>query len=763
MDFLLKYRRLWLLGLLGMSVLFGVFLFRITINFSFESFYVQGDPEFQYYDEHRRLFGEAQNYMLCVALKSPGDDIFDRAFLEEADSLFQALAALPRIDSAVLGTRLAEIRRTPLGSTRRPYLQFEDEAALAASRARLQADTSLIGSIVSQDFTYVYAYFFIEPEIFDTPERDALNRELEARLQASGQAYVITGIPYIRTQYIKKIGNELLLFLSLSAVLIISILYATYRNVWGVVIPVMAVIVALVWILGLMGMTGASINLLSNLLIPIIFVVGISDVVHLITKYLSEVQQGVPRGKALKTTLYEIGFAIFLTSLTTAIGFGSLVVSRLPPIRSFGLYAAIGVMFTYLIAVVVIPAALLALPKEGFMSRAAFGNLRFWKGFLLTLYRLTTHRQKEILIASGLVLLACVYLIFQIPTNTYLIEDLSESDPVRQDMSFFEQKSYGIRPFDMGIHAKGGHRITDREVLEELDKFQAFIREQERFGPFISIVNVVKEAYYVDRFNRERYRRIPERQEKIDELVELVRVRGGEGMLESLLAEDGQRARLSSRVPDIGTDAFAEIYARIDSFYQQEMDTTLFDYRFTGHAFLTEHNLTYLRNSLMLGLLIAFLVIGLIMGLLFRSWRMLLVSMVPNVIPLVLTGGVMGLFGITLSASTAIVFVVAFGIAVDDTIHFLTRFRLEISKGNHLDVAIRNTILGTGKAMLLTSLVLLGGFVVLTASNFGGTFSTGLFTALTIVFALLSDLLLLPILLRFIAPAFVKHQQRVAA
>ncbi|MEM9986829.1 MAG: efflux RND transporter permease subunit, partial [Bacteroidota bacterium] len=208
--------------------------------------------------------------------------------------------------------------------------------------------------------------------------------------------------------------------------------------------------------------------------------------------------------------------------------------------------------------------------------------------------------------------------------------------------------------------------------------------------------------------------------------------------------------RISSRLPDIGTNAFEEIYAGLDKFFQAQCDTTLFTYRATGHAYLTESNLVYVRQSLLGGLGIAFVVVGLIMGLLFQSWRMLLISMAPNVIRLLLTGGVMGAFGITLTASTSLVFVIAFGVAVDDTIHFLTRYRLERKRGADQDEAIRRTLLGTGKAMIITSLVLMAGFVMLLASDFGGTFNTGLFTGLTIIFALFADLLLLPVLIRWI-------------
>ncbi|TAE48348.1 MAG: hypothetical protein EAZ89_15420, partial [Bacteroidetes bacterium] len=223
---------------------------------------------------------------------------------------------------------------------------------------------------------------------------------------------------------------------------------------------------------------------------------------------------------------------------------------------------------------------------------------------------------------------------------------------------------------------------------------------------------------------------------------------GAGSVIRRVISEDQRQGRLNARVPDLGANAFAELYRNMAAFVQRECDTQAFTYRFTGHAFLTERNLVYVRENLLSGLAIDLLVIGGIMGLLFRSWRMLIISMIPNMIPLLLTAGVMGLFDIRLTASTALVFTVSFGIAVDDTIHFLNRYRLELGKGLANTAAIRVTMLETGKATVITSLILMCGFAVLIASDFGGTFNTGLFTALTIVFALLGDLFLLPALLK---------------
>ncbi|MEZ4828030.1 MAG: MMPL family transporter [Bacteroidia bacterium] len=237
---------------------------------------------------------------------------------------------------------------------------------------------------------------------------------------------------------------------------------------------------------------------------------------------------------------------------------------------------------------------------------------------------------------------------------------------------------------------------------------------------------MVQQANYFYHNSSARYNRVPDTQEETDDLLAFTLSTEGE-LFDRVVSADTLSARISARGPDLGSDVFYALYSDLDSFVNTTCDTTIFSYRLTGHAYLTEHNLEHLRTSLMGGLGIAFVVIGVIMGLLFRSWKMLIISMIPNIVPLILTGGVMGLFGIHLTTSTALVFVIAFGIAVDDTIHFLTRYKLEISLGRPVDVAVRNTILGTGKAMILTSIVLLGGFMILLTSNFGGTFNTGAF------------------------------------
>ena len=479
------------------------------------------------------------------------------------------------------------------------------------------------------------------------------------------------------------------------------------------------------------------------------FVVSMSSVIHLMTKYLALSQQGLGRKEALAETLEQIGLATFLTNFTTAIGFGALMVSRLMPIKMFGFYAAAGVFFTFIMAIGVLTYGLLSKPVSSFSKSSAFADSPRWDVLLGKIDHFIFTYPRQIAAFSLFLLAASIFFTSRIPLNNFLLQDMHEKDPVAVSMRFFEEEFYGLRPFELALEAKDNVCIDDRLMLEEIIKIEDYLRGQGSFSPFLSPATLVRNVNYLYHYSRPGYFVIPESQDEIDELVNFISLNQGDELIKRVMNEDRSWGRISSRLPDIGSEAFDIMAEDIHAFIAEECNTELFDYKITGQAALTDRNLAYLRDSLLKGLLIAFILIAIIMGALFRSAKMLLVSLIPNVIPLLLTGGIMGLFGITLSTSTAIVFVIAFGIAVDDTIHFLARFRLERSKGHDIDTAIHHTVKGTGKAIILASFVLLCGFSLLMASNFGGTFNTGFFTAMTIIFALLADLFLLPILLRW--------------
>lgn len=735
--------------MLALTAFFGWGISLIQTEFSFDKFRTGRGGESGFYEAYKDSFPHEDN-AIQVALKGPNNSIWDLEFLQQVDTLFKSFRNIPYVDSVLSPTELESLRWTGMGVSRRPLITFEKEKDLLRSQKYLSRDSLFYSNFFSADRDYIAGIVLIDPKVLDKDERDIISKGIDARMEGIEHEFVISGVPYIRTQYIRVIRGELASFVILSVSLTLVVMLILYRSFWGVALPILVVGIGMVWNIGFMAVTGKPLDMLANLIPSIMFVVGIADTIHLVTRYQQDLKAGLTGIPAMASTLKEIGASIFLTSLTTAIGFASLVVSPLAPIQKFGLYAAAGVMFAYIISIILVPTALLNIKDHKVRDSKGFGNRAVWDRLLQRLYEWVLKKPWQIVGGTVLVLLISVYGIFQISFNTYLLDDISHSDPLYTSMRFFEEEFYGARPFEMAIQPKGDVELTDVALLKDLEQIQDWLRERERISPFLSVVTFLKGINRLTHSGNDKYYRIPDTQDEVDELMGYAYLSGtSERFLKAIISEGETMGRMSARMSDIGSYKFADLRTELDSFVVAEADTNLFSYHLTGSSIIVEENVGVLRDGLFTGLAMAFLLVAILMGLLFRNWKMLIIGVLPNMIPLIITGGLMGFLGITLRASTSIVFLIAFGVAVDDTIHFLGRLRIEMRDGKGMEEALKNTTLGTGKALILTTMILLAGFSMLLTSGFGGTFSVGLFTGLTLLVALFSDLLLLPVLIRW--------------
>ena len=748
MDFLIRYRKIGVLGMVVLSLFFAWHAKDIRIDFSFDSFNPHTEPEYQFYAKYKQYFPHADNTIL-VAFNNGREGIWKADFLGRVDSIFEDFKTIPYLDTVLAPTRLVQYRRAGMGIEGRPLLEWDSDSAIVKSQARLRADSALYFNFFSEDRSHIAGLLTVDTSILDLPFRDTFSVHLRKRLERSGLDYVASGVPYIRTQYVERIKGELIWFLAIAVCLALVVMFWLYRNWWGIFLPQITVLITLVWTIGFMAWTGGGLDLMSELLPSILFVVGISDTVHLSTSYQQNLKAGLGKLAAMKATLGEVGVAAFLTCITTAIGFGSMVLSPMPPLQNFGLYAAAAVIFAYLITIVLLPSVLLGLPEKAVAESRGSSNHPIWERTLVRIYNFVRRRTVPISIGFLLMLVAAGIGISQISTNTYLLDDVSKKDPAQLSMRFFEENFYGNRSFEMGLMAMPGHEVTDLEVLQDMDKIEEHLRGQERMSPFLSLSSYLKNANQLMRGGNPRFYKLPATQDKVEELIGFGYASGAEDLLNMLMSPDRKVARLSARMGDIGTDRFDTLRTGLRNFIQTEGHADHYRYHLTGNAILAERNVHTLRDGLLEDIFVSFALISVVMGLLFKNVKMLIVAIIPNLIPLVVTAGVMGFAGITLRASTSIVFLVAFGIAVDDTIHFLSRFRMELREGYDREQALRISLAGTGKAMVITAIILLTGFLVLLTSDFGATFVIGLFTAMTLAVAILSDMLLLPILIRW--------------
>ncbi|MBK9176888.1 MAG: MMPL family transporter [Flavobacteriales bacterium] len=740
---LLTRRNAWLLllTLAVASIGFAVALRDVRVDYDFEKFFPSDDPELDRYLAFRERFGFDNDFLLIGIEREAG--VFDRALLTRVDTLAARLERLPLVMKVVSPTRLREPVVTPLGLFETPYLRFDQDSLLPIDSARIWNDRRVRDFFFSKDGTAMLVALNAEPAL-SKEKCDALLADVRSTLDDAGlpDAHMVGRIVG-QDHYIKTMVRETLLFLGSSIALLAIFLWVGFRSARGVWVPIAVVGLAILWQVGFMTALGKPLGILTMLLPTILFVVGMSDVVHILECYLEEIRNGVQRIRAIAITYQEVGLPTFLTAVTSGIGFATLGTASIQPLQEFGLYTAMGVLVAFCLAFVMLPAILILTdPKKFFprgMQRSPLDSR------LPPLFAWTMKHRRRILFAFALLGLVGMYGASRIRVNNYLLEDLPDSDPMKQGFVWFEQHFGGVRPFEMEIEAADGRSVWDLDVLREVEKVHNYVDTAYGVSGIASPVTVMHALNKAFNGGDRSYQRLP------DDSVECARMARraklvGRQLLGSIVTEDGRRARLSGRMVDEGGFIHQGRNQRLDAFIATEVDTGLVRFHQTGMAFLIDRNNATLSWQLLRGMGLAVLLTALIMLWFFRDWRMVLVALLPNLLPLVLIAGVMGFLGIDLKVSTAIIFSIAFGIAEDDTIHMLAALRQNLRQGRSPAFALRRTYKRTGKAVAVTNIMLLAGFVGLIFSDFASIHYMGVLITCTLAFAFVAELLLLPAL-----------------
>ncbi len=727
-----------------LTVVFAGALRNVRLDHDFEKFFPTDDPELDHYLAFRDRFGYDNDFLLIGATRLPS--VFDRGFLVRCDSMAAALGALPDVISVTTPTRLDDPRITPLGVFRVPWLRLDADSTLQADSARIWEDPRIRSTFFAKDGEALLIILQAEPGL--SKERsDALMLAIEDVVAQSGIDNIrMGGRIHGQYWYIQKMQRELVLFFSISVLLLTLFLYVGFRTAWGVLVPISVVGLSVLWQVGMLTLLGKPISILTMLLPTILFVVGMSDVVHILERYIEALRKGHSKVRALAITYYEVGLATFLTSITTSIGFATLLTSGIPPIREFGIYTAIGVMLAFGLAFTMLPAVLILVNTPVQAGRSE--QEASWYPLLHRLFRWILRNRRRIPWAFAIVSLVCAGLITNLKVNNYLLEDWPEDDPQKQDYYWFEEHFGGVRGFELEVRlAEGATSIWDIDALREMDVVQDHIEQAYGVEAILSPVALVKALNKAFNGGAVEFYRLPDTEEETARLVKNAKLLGGEEILRSLVTAEGEHARMTGRMRDEGGYVHKQRNAELQGFIDGHARLLRFDQ--TGMAYLIDRNNEKLSGQLIIGLVIAFLLIGAIMGWVFRDLRMTVISLVPNVIPLLFIAGYMGLVGIDIKVSTAIIFTIAFGIAVDDTIHILGKLRIELRKGTSLPFAMKRAFLSAGKAVLVTSIMLCSGFVSLVFSDFASVHYMGLLVGLTLLMAVVTDLLLLPLLVLF--------------
>lgn len=593
---------------------------------------------------------------------------------------------------------------------------------------------------------------YLKKDIVNTPIRkdfivDHLIPKIEAFQNKTNVDVRISGMPYIRTLNSQIIVDEIGWFVAAALLVTSLIFFFFFRSFRATFISLIVVCIGVMWTLGIIGSLNYEITVLTALIPPLIIVIGIPNCIFLINKYQHEVKLHGNKVKSLQRVITKIGNATLMTNVTTASGFATFILTESKLLKEFGVVASLSILAIFILCLLIIPIiyTFLPYPKDRHLEHL---NKRWIGGFVHWMERMVKHKRIAIYATSVVLLIVSMIGIYQIKISGSLIEDMPKSTEFFKDIRFFEEEFNGIMPLEIMIDTKRKKGVMKLSTLKRMEELEALIDETPELSKPISVVGLVKyskQAYYN---GNTKFYQLPTSQENSFILAYAKNSSSNVDLLKNFVDSTGQYARITTFMKDVGTDKMERIQENLQQKIDKVFPKDRYNVTMTGKALVFQKGTTYLVKNLAISLSLAIFLISLFMAYMFRSTRMIIVSLIPNLLPLLVTAGLMGYLGVPIKPSTILVFSIAFGISVDDTIHFLAKYRQELQAHNwKIKTSVYGALRETGVSMFYTSIVLFFGFSVFTISSFGGTVALGALVSATLLFAMLSNLLLLPSLL----------------
>ncbi len=753
-DKVLQYRKIILVLLLIVTPLLALYSLPPLDN-SFDIWLEPTDPTFQAYLAYRELF-ESEEFLI-LAFRS--EDIFTTDSLSLIHRLGQGLLGIEGIERVMSLTNMEDIRTSPSSGTVEinPLVGEEipsDPLVLAEIRDRALGNPLCVGNLISEDGKTAAVYGVVN-------DRDVtLRRKIQVDVHAlvndeesrTGKKIYISGNPYLDAEFERMSQEDNVKFTVITMLMVMTVLYILYRSAAGVLMPLLVVSVATTWAMGIYGLMGNKMNLLTIMMPAVILAISVADAVHLMCQYNDEHLEGVASNReALRRTLNKVGYPCLFTSLTTAIGFGSFVISKIGPVRLQGIYTALGIMLAFTMTVTMLPAILSFLRPPRLEHREGPRGDLVSHGLQMAL-RVVNRHPRVVFWVGVLVLLVSLAGMSMLKRESNAIEFFKKSSEVRTSLDFIEKNLTGI--FSVEILLKGPpDSMKDPEVLHQVEKLREIIGARPVVTKTFHLNDLIKEMNRAMHEGDNRFYAVPSSSGEVAQYLLLYEISGGEE-LDTLVNIDYSQARISARSEVMTAEKGKELISILDEVLEELFDGPV-EASTTGIIPIWVQTDVYLLQSMIQSFCIAAFGIFLMMCILLRSVPMGLLSMIPNLLPIIVTMGAMGWTGIRLDTATIMITSVAIGIAVDDTIHFLARFQMELKACGDYDEAIRRTMMSVGRAIVFTSIILFWGFISLTLGHFKPTIYFGFLTGMTMMVALVGDVFLLPVLLKIFRPVKV--------
>lgn len=741
-----KHNHIIIYVILFITLLCFIPLSHLKFDFALNQMFPIHDPDVTYYNDFQKKFHtDIDEEVLFIGLKN-SNGIFQIEFLRKVDTLTQYISKLNYIAKVYSLTNSSFISLHNGTYSAAPLIHINQPDQYVADSIQLFNSEEYRQLLISKKGTSIAIAAFNQPSLTHIQKRQLLfqiQKKLDA-LQFS-ESHLAAKIR-IETTYIEEIKKNIKIYLFVSILIVVLALYFIFKSWNAIIISLIIIFISNIWSLAIISICGYSVDVLTSLLPPVLSIICMSNIIHLSSKYSTILSLGTSKEEALTRTFRELKRPTFFAALTTAVGFFTLSITDILPIRTFGIFMGIGVLLSFVVSYFFLQSYYNITAEPAPIQHNKHNKQ--WSSILNWSYIQVIKHKIKILAFTCLLIVASLFYTIKIQINGSLLEEIPARNALLSDYKFIEDEFYGTRNFEMElVLLNTNDSLVNLERLREIEVIQGILKDSLNIACIISPLSLYKGTNKVFHDGDQAYFSLPSSQDQINDYTVKINQTQYRDEWLRYFSEDLKSLRISGKLPDLTIKESEGLSHRFEQYFNKLHFKNNYTYKFTGSSIIFDKIAYSLTNNLLNGLIIAFILIGLIGYYIMKSYRMVVISLIPNFLALLIMAGIMGFLGIHLKADTAVIFSISFGIAVDNTIHFLNRFKLELKLDHTISNALRRTFLEVGRPMMVTTLILLLGFLSLLTSSFGGTFYIGLLISISLFFALILNLTILPILI----------------
>ncbi len=746
--------RFWLLIALGvLTVIFAVLASQVKMTYDFAKVVPKDDEDFIEYLKFKETFGEDGN-ILAVGIQS--DKLFEKDYFNDFYALCNSIektegvdkvVSIPKMYNLVKNDSIHTLELKPLLNR---YLDSQEE--VDSFKNLVMSLPFYKGLLYNEQSNVALIAITLNKQKLDSKDRIPLVSELERLCNEFGTEHQTevhySGLPYVRTVYASKVAGEIKIFTYLSIFITALFIFIFFKFFSAVLFSIIVVVISVICTLGSIHLFGYRITLLTGILPPLMVIIGIQNCIYLLNVYHQEFRAHGNKMLAIMRLITKNGLPLFLTNITTAVGFCVFSFSGSAILDQFSVISGINIMLVYIISLIFIPIVYSYLPPPKPQHTKHLDSHRLMRVMEWCNYLVYNHR-KSIYIVTILVCIVSAWGASKVHTLGYVVDDLPVKDKVYTDLKFFESHLKGVLPYEISINTRKKNGVKDLVTLQKINRLQKELNNFPEFSKAVSIVDFLKFANQGYNNGDPRFYIIPGALE-IPELMSYMPKNAGSNgsLVKSMVDSNYQIARISVQMADVGSVEMKNLNNKVQVLVDDIFPKDQYKVKLTGTSVIFLKGNDYLVSNLLQSMVSALVIISIMMAFLFFSWKMVTISLLPNIVPLLMTMGIMGFFDIRLKPSTIIIFSVAYGIVVDFTIHYLAKYRNSLKHNNwNMKTAIPESLNEAGPSIIYTAIALFFGFIIFAASDFGGTIALGVLTSLSLIFGMLMNLLLLPSLL----------------